>query len=495
MISAVLKENGHHVNFFDTSRFRENGQTTDTLERQTKKMEEALQFIPVELPPIEKINEFAIEALHSEIESLKPGLIGFTATSSDFPQVVTILKQIGKYRIPVIVGGAHATVAPLETLAVDGVDMVCVGEGEQAILELADDMDSGGHRTDILNIYFKKGSRIIKNGIRPYSDLNSLPFPDLDIFDEYHHVGAYQGKQVIYGRFETARGCPYKCAYCINKALHGIYSHEKRHIRFKSPERVIDELKYGMEKIGFDIFRFVDETFTATPVDRLTEFVDLYRKEIDKPMIIATRPERVNHKIMGIIREAHKNIQVTMGIESGSEDIRKKVCNRHMSNQTIIKAYDVCHEMGFHTASFNMIGLPDETREDFLQTIRLNREARVDQPMLSFFYPFPGTKLRDYCIKNGYLDEELHEIDYAVSSVLAMPQFTNEEIEGLKRTFVLYVKMDESFFPKIEKAERDNAVFQKMVALYNKDFFSTKTPSANTIDPIQSRVKDGETYC
>ena len=492
MISAVLKENGHQVRFFDTSRFRESEQNidTDTLKRQTKKMGEVLQFIPVELPSIVKSNELAIDALHSQIQSFKPGLIGFTATSSDFTQVATIIEQIGQYRIPVVVGGAHATVAPLKTLAVDGVDMVCVGEGEEAILELAADMESGGRRTDILNIYFEKGDQIIRNDIRPYSDLNMLPFPDLKIFDEYHHLGAYQGQQVIYGRFETARGCPYKCAYCINEALHGIYAQEKRHIRFKSPERVIDELKYGMEKIGFDIFRFVDETFTATPVDRLTKFVKLYRNEIDKPLIIATRPERVNHKIMGIIRGAHEDIQVTMGIESGSEGIRKKVCNRHMSNRTIIKAYDICHEMGFHTASFNMIGLPDETRDDFFQTIRLNREARVDQPMLSFFYPFPGTKLRDYCIRSGYLDEELHEVDYAVSSVLAMPQFTNEEIEGLKRTFVLYVKMNESLFPEIEKAERDDAAFQKMVALYNEDFFPNKT-----IDPVQSRVKAGETYC
>ena len=218
MISAVLKKAGHEVIFIDTSRFREKGQkntTADALKAQTQKTEEDLQFMSVELPPIEKSNEFAVDGLHSVIQSFGPGLIGFTATSSDFPYTVSLIKQIKHYRIPTIVGGAQSTVAPLETLAVDGVDMICVSEGEEAIVELANTLESGKARTDIQNIYFKKSGKIIQNNIRPYVNLDSLALPDLEIFDKYHHIGAYQGEQVVYGRFETGRGCPYKCAYCI----------------------------------------------------------------------------------------------------------------------------------------------------------------------------------------------------------------------------------------------------------------------------------------
>jgi radical SAM superfamily enzyme YgiQ (UPF0313 family) len=482
MISAVLRKAGHEIIFIDTSRFREEGQknnTANSLKAQTKKMEEALQFMPVELPPIEKSNEFVVNALHSIIQSFEPGLIGFTATSSDFPYTTSLIKQIKHYRIPTIVGGAHSIVAPLEVLAVDGVDMVCVSEGEEAIIELADSLESGKARTDIQNIYFKTSGNIIKNNIRPYVNLNSLAIPDLEIFDKYHHIGAYQGEQVVYGRFETGRGCPYKCAYCINERLHSLHHTEKKHVRYKSPERVIKELKLGMEKIGVDIFRFVDETFLATPIDRLEEFVHLYRSEIDKPMIIATRPETVNYKTMSILRDACENIQVTMGIESGSEDIRKRVCNRFVSNDTIISAFHICRDLGFHTGSFNMIGLPDETREDFLQTINVNREAKVDTPMLSFFYPFPGTKLRNYCINKGYINNDCYEVDYAVSSVLKMPQFTIEEMEGLKRTFVLYVKMDEPYFPKVHDAELDDSVFQQLSQIYRQQYFSKTEQLSN----------------
>ena len=482
MISAVLKKAGHEVIFFDTSRFKEKVQkntATDALNIQTQKMNEVLQFMPVELPPIEKSNDFVVDSLHAVIQSFNPGLIGFTTTSSDFPYALSLIKQIKHYRIPTIVGGSHSTVAPLETLAVDGVDMVCISEGEEAIVELADSLESGKVRTNIQNIYFKKSGQIIQNSIRPYVNLDSLVMPDLDIFDKYHHIGAYQGEQVVYGRFETGRGCPYKCAYCINDRLHSLHYTEKKHVRYKSPERIISELKFGMEQIGIDIFRFVDETFLVTPIDRLNEFVKLYSNEINKPMIIATRPETVNYKTMSILRDACDNIQVTMGIESGSDYIRKKICNRLVSDDTIIKAFHICRELGFHTGSFNMIGLPDETREDFLQTIRVNRETKVDTPMLSFFYPFPGTKLRNYCISKGYISNDCYEVDYAVSSVLKMPQFTKEEMEGLKRTFVLYVKMDKSYLPQVHKAELDDSVFQELSLIYKQQYFSKTAQLSN----------------
>ncbi|MBU1627024.1 B12-binding domain-containing radical SAM protein [bacterium] len=476
MISAVLKRAGHEVIFFDTSRFKEEKDSANLFEKSFQKMEEVLQFLPVDLPPVKKSDEFVIAALHSRIKSFNPDLIGFSVTSSEFPYLMTIIEEIKKYNIPTVVGGIHATVSPLDVLGIDGIDMVVVGEGEEAILELTEAMESGRPRTDIRNVYFKDNSEVIQNDIRPYiNNLDSLPFMDLDIFDRYHHLGAYQGQQVTYARFEAGRGCPYKCTYCVNETLHDtIYNHERRHVRHKSPKRVIGELRFIYDETNFDIVRFVDETFTACSIEWLEEFVKLYKFEINKPMIIATRPERVTRKKMEVLRETHKNIQVTMGIESGSERIRREILNRRMSNETIIKAYKLCHELGFSTAAFNMIGLPGEMREDFFETIQLNIEAKVQTPILSYFYPFPGCKLRDVCIREGYISEELHEVDYSTSPVLKLPDFPIEEIEGLKRTFVMYVKMDKSFYTEIKRAEQDDTTFNKLVNLYNEKLLSAK---------------------
>jgi radical SAM superfamily enzyme YgiQ (UPF0313 family) len=121
-----------------------------------------------------------------------------------------------------------------------------------------------------------------------------------------------------------------------------------------------------------------------------------------------------------------------------------------------------------------MIGVPGETRKDFFETIKLNIEAKVQTPMLSYFYPFVGCKLRNICLKEGYIDNRLHEVDYSVSSVLKLPGFPLSEIEGLKRTFVMYVKMDKSLYPEIEKAESDDAVFKKLSTIYNEQVISKK---------------------
>lgn len=471
MISAALKAAGHQVEYFDTSRFRDDCACPNaaTMSKQKKVMEEVLQFKPVELPPIEKSDESVSCALESIMNEYKPDLICISTNSSEFNYAVSIIDQIRRHNIPIIVGGPHSTVAPDEVLAVEGVDMACVGEGEEAIVELVESLSNGKPRSDIRNIYFKQNGKIVRNALRAYSDLDSLPFMDLDIFDDHHHIGAYQGRVVKYGRFETARGCPYKCTYCVNEMLHNLYDHENRHVRYKSAVRIIEELKQGLEKIGFDIIRFVDETFTASPIGRLEEFVKLYKQEINKPLIIATRPEGASYKVMSILREAHDDIQVTMGIESGSERIRKEVLNRSMSDETIIKAYRTCNDLGFSTASFNMIGLPGETRSDFMKTIELNAKAEVHTPMLSYFYPFKGCRLRQKCIENSYIEDRNYEVDYSVSSKLKMPEFTVDEIEGLKRTFVMYVKMDRSKWNQIEKAERNDEVFSELVRAYKQN--------------------------
>jgi len=468
MISGVLKKAGHEVDFFDTSRFKEEEDSMDHSEKSVQKMEQILQFLPVSLPMIKKSDESIMAALHFRIRAFDPGLIAFSATSSEFSCLVTIVQEIKKYRIPIVVGGIHATVSPLEALAVDGIDMVVIGEGEEAILELAEAMESGIPRTDINNIYFKENNRIIRNPVRPYiKDLDSLPFMDLDIFDRYHHLGAYQGRIVKYARVETGRGCPYECSYCVNKTLHdSIYSHEKRHIRKKSPKRVIEELEFIHTKIDFDIVRFVDETFTSCSIKWLEEFVSEYKSRIKKPMIITTRPEAVTLEKMKVIREADKDIQVTMGIETGSERIRRDILNRKMSNRRIREAYHLCDELGFSTAAFNMIGIPGETREDFFETIEVNIEAKVQIPILTYFYPFAGCRLREICLREGYMADECHEVDYSISSLLKLPNFPIEEIEGLKRTFVMYVKMDKSFYPEIKSAESDGATFNKLAEIY-----------------------------
>jgi len=459
-ISASLKAKGHMVSFLDTSRYRHTA-TNNIWENQNRTMEQTLQFKPVDLPPITKSPQDLWEALGERIRSFAPDVIGITINSSEYLFAKEIIGQIKAIsRIPIVLGGPHVTVCAKNVLQdLENVTII-VGEGERAFC----DFIAGAPAYGTPNMGSNSGPFIDLNAPQPYvRPLDTLPMPDLSIFDQYHHLGAYQGQQAVYARIETSRGCPFACHYCINKALHDLYSNESSHVRMKSAERTLEELLHTQKEIGFDVVRFIDENFLVHSTAWLEYFSYQYKKNINLPFIIATRPETISRKKLKILRCATNDIQITMGIESGDEWIRESICNRHISNSAIIEAYHWCHEMGFNTAAFNMIGLPFEDRTRFMRTVDLNHKTQTNMPILSYFYPFPGTKLRDVCLEEGFIEDKFHQADYSVGTFLNMPNFSPQEINGLKRTFVLYVTMPRSMWPEIQKAEQDDEVFKKMV--------------------------------
>ncbi|MBF0244660.1 MAG: B12-binding domain-containing radical SAM protein [Planctomycetes bacterium] len=472
MLSAAVKAAGHEFMLLDTSRFASGlGPTAPPHDAGKASMEASLQFKPVELPTIPRAKISAWEGLEQAAREFSPDLIGISFTTSEFGELKSIAAQATAMGISVVAGGIHPTVRPEDVLAVPGVSMVVRGEGEQALVELLNTLEAGHGPEGVDNVWTKRGQHVIKNPVRPYiADLDSLPFMDYSIFDDAHHIGAYQGQAVRYIRPQSSRGCPFECSYCVNARLHQIYEGQKRHVRRKSPGRFLDELINGRQEINFEVVRMVDETFTAAPVEWLGEFARLYQEHIHKPIIITTRPESVSPKKMELLRTLHEDVQVTMGIETGNEAFRKKVCNRKMSNKTIIKAFHLCRELGFRTAAFNMLGLPGETRALSLETAMLNREARVDTPIMSYFYPFPGSHLRQVCLDMGYIEDELHDVDYSTNSFLNMPQYPLAQMRGIKRTFVLYAKMPKKYLPNIERAETDDASFARLAEIYRDTF-------------------------
>lgn len=134
---------------------------------------------------IQLTKEISSVEFQERIKTLKPDLIGFSATSHMFPFVqkyAAAAKEITA--VPIICGGVHPTLCPEEVLADKNIDMICRGEGELALLELCQKMEKGEPIENIENIWVKKDGKIYKNKIRPViTDLDSLPFPDREIFD------------------------------------------------------------------------------------------------------------------------------------------------------------------------------------------------------------------------------------------------------------------------------------------------------------------------
>jgi len=226
--------------------------------------------------------EAFLERLDTLLPPEGPRLIGFSITSNMVP---FLRKWSGwiKEAWPdalVVAGGVHPTLVPEETLALPGVDIICVGEGEDAIVELAGALEAGSTPSGIGNLWWKRpDGQIERKPLRPLVDMDTLPFPDREIYDyaNLHHERQGEATMMV------SRGCPYACTYCCNEALRGVYRGLGRPVRFRSVPLVIAELQRVLQEYAF-IERFVfDDDILPLRRDWFHEFAAAYAAEIGRP--------------------------------------------------------------------------------------------------------------------------------------------------------------------------------------------------------------------
>jgi hypothetical protein len=144
---------------------------------------------------------------------------------------------------------------------------------------------------------------------------------------------------------------------------------------------------------------------------------------------------------------------VSMGFESGNEWIRRNVLNRKETTEVIIEATKLLNEAGIRTSSFNMLGLPFETRDAIFDTIELNRKSEVAYPDVSFFFPYEGTELFKVCIDNGFWIPDPNAAFRSDKPALLNATISAEELIAIRDRFVFYVKLPTDFWPYIRRSE------------------------------------------
>ena len=340
---------------------------------------------------------FDIEKLLIEkARRFDPDLIAFSCLSNIYPWVekmaAILKKELNK---PIIVGGTHATMAPEHLINNENVDMVCRGEGEEALLELAQSMESGTIDYNIRNIWFKKEGSVIKNPMRPIQqNLDALPFPDKNLFYKY---GCFKERLYVI----TARGCPFDCTYCFNHKQKELYNENNNYVRRRSVENVMEELSIFKNKYPIKEIFFYDDIFTLNK-DWVEKFCASYKKNINLPFKCLVRPGTVKNDLLIKLKEAGC-IYVDIGLESGDEEVRKNILNRKMSDTQIIETCKLLKKAGIKVTTLNMAGMPGEEAVQMLKTLELNQKINPDTALFSTFYPFPGTRLAEIAFKEGYL--------------------------------------------------------------------------------------------
>jgi len=267
------------------------------------------------------------------------------------------------------------------------VDFIIRGEGEVSFPELVRKIENKGVLPD-----FKKQSDF--PGVTSLIEkLDSIPFPDRDLLYKYEKNYDNPIKSIM-----TMRGCPYSCSYCYNVLYKKLYLEKgQRLVRFRSARNIIEECK-ELKDYPLEMIYFQDDEFTANPNFR--ELMCLYKDEVAIPFHAQIRIDRVKDENIKLLKEAGC-LGVTFAIESGSEKIRKNLLNRHMTNEQILNGVKILRKYNLKFRTENMIGIPTETKNDILQTVKLNIECKPDVGWSSIFQPYPNLELGNKCIEMG----------------------------------------------------------------------------------------------
>ena len=334
--------------------------------------------------------------------------IGVSSMAYSVKKAIQIINRLKPLKIPLIFGGVYPTTCPDECIKHS--DIICRGEGEEAINELAQRLKRGVDYLDVKNFWFRKGNYILRNEVRGLiNDLDSLPFPDYDNDEqfawepkkgfsklEYRHIS---GVNVPFGGFLifNMRGCPYSCTYCVNEAVQELYARDVR-IRRNSIPYIMRQLEYifglfpQIERIRID-----DDTFFIRPFSEIEEFASQYKARYRVPFECNTDPKMVSEDKLDILFEAGLR-HIGMGIQSASKYINSEIFKRPFREELFIRAAKIINKYAYQLqVSYDFIVLnPDERKQDILDNIQmikiLPKPFRLS--MNSMVY-FPGTAAFD----------------------------------------------------------------------------------------------------
>ncbi len=438
-LSAILNEVSD-VRVIDAANL---GMSADTLLIETQKMKPDFVFaassiasLPFEAKLLEKIKE---------LTGAKVGLIGDAA--SIFSDVV-----LRECDIDFIIKGEVETVAPK---IVNRVKF-----------------------QNIRGLSFKVKNKIIDNGNSTLTEnLDTLPFPKWDGFPikEYGYFPILKKKPFL--TVLSSRGCPYGCIYCPYSTFMG------RKWRARTPENVLIELKYLKDNYGVKSVLFRDPIFSLDKKRTLEICKGMVGGNLGIDWACETRADCLDEETLSSMAEANcKGINI--GIESADPRVLSTAKRKSIDSEKIQKIISYTKDLGIKTTGFFIIGLPGETIESIKNTIDFSLSLGLSYAEYKIATPFPGTKLYEMCIKNGWVDE--------IETLSDFPAFTS---------YNAYIKLDNGLSPEYVEECCSNAFKMfysqnKILSreLLNGDFINIsllKEISKYTFRAIASRLSGG----
>jgi anaerobic magnesium-protoporphyrin IX monomethyl ester cyclase len=327
------------------------------------------------------ISGLSLRRLDAVMERVRPDLVGISAHTETYPNALRIaehLKQIAP-EMPVVFGGPHPSILPVEVLSEPSVDFVVVGEGERTLVELvaALEVAEPAGFSAIKGLGWLDAGAPVVNERREPMRPDEVGLPARDLLSLEFYSDAFN---VL-----TARGgCPYRCPFCSASFIwHGVH-------RQRSAGAVVDEVEMLARDHGARFFFFVDDIFTLNRrwVDEL--LVELERSAGVLTWGCATRVDLVDAELLKRMAAAGCT-GIQFGVESGSQTILDSV--KGIEKDRALHAVQWAIDAGIRATASFMVPFPDDTLETLQETFAFMRELQDAgaELMMSYTAPFPGT--------------------------------------------------------------------------------------------------------
>ncbi|MEK6645388.1 MAG: radical SAM protein [Candidatus Firestonebacteria bacterium] len=406
------------------------------------------------------------EEIKKIIKKENPKIVGITSMYSIYyADVVDIAKTIKKINndIKIVLGGNHASSYYPYILKNQNIDIVVIGEGERAFLDLCNVLLNNGALKNIKGIAYKENGNIIKNEpAEVFSNLDEIPFPARDSIDFKKYIPPrhmvpylmrYPAATII-----TSRGCPGKCVYCTVKAVWG------RTWRGRGAKNVVDEIEMLVHDYGIKEIVVLDDSASINK-QRWSDICDeIINRKID---IKWSTPNGIAHWTLdkNILDKMKKAgcYRVTFGIESGNAETRKFL-GKPYSLQQAKEMLKYANKIGMWTICTNILGFPYEKEDSIRDTINFAKKCGTDFATFYLLIPQPTSDVYGYFKKENLLNldaffenenpdwYEFEKINYILSETGTDTMFfKKEELRRLQknayRSFIIYRFLSYAFVP------------------------------------------------
>src|SRR3989338_1585188 len=389
------------------------------------------------------------------IKSSAFDMVGVTALTPSFSKAIAITKIVkANSNAYTILGGIHPTIMPEDSLKPDTVDFFVIGEGEDTIKDLINCLKNDQDLSSVNGLGYKKNGDIVINRARELiTDLDDLPLPARHLFKNrnytYPDALLYPTLPVI-----TSRGCPGNCTYCNTKNIF------TKRFRARSAVDVVKEFEYLAKEFKAREIHIWDDNFT-TLKSRVFEIKDEVKKRnlrLKFAFPNGLRIDFVNEDILRALKDMG-TYSIGLGVESGNQNILNRI-SKNILIGDIKNKFNLVKKLGLESWAFFMIGMPGETEETIIDTIRFAIELDPDIAKFHILKPFPGTKIYDELSKDGLItDNNFDNYGIHTRPVHRLPTLSEDNLlEWQKKAYRAFYLRPRKMFSQIRRLTTWNRV-------------------------------------